>query len=149
MKFKTTYLGLFLIILFFASTLAFAGLQSFYYKEEKIEIPTQNIINYELNPEQESYLMENGYTIIKFEYSVNCLNCLEQKNFLEQIANSPFFKNQVFLQEILTTTTIPKIKIASMYGQKILEDETQEKIIDSLCELLVNPPVQCVLREVG
>lgn len=133
-----------LIIILFISSLIFTTLQSFA-PTKTIEIPKQNIVE-KLNTEQENYLIEKGYTILKIQYNVNCEKCLAQKIFLEQIASSPQFKNQVFLEEILTDTKTPKIEMISMYGRKILENESEEKIIDALCEIIINPPVQCAFR---
>jgi lipopolysaccharide export LptBFGC system permease protein LptF len=145
MKIKPTYLGIFLIILFLVSSFAFTSFQTFH---PSVQIPNQNILEQELKPEQKSYLLENGYTLIEIKYNINCENCLNQKNFLEQIASSQGFKEQIYLQAIQTDTKIPKIKIESIYGTKILENETQEKIIDAICELLVNKPLTCTLRSI-
>jgi hypothetical protein len=143
---KTAYAGIFLIALFLVSSLAYTGYHFLY--PTKVEIPTKNILEEELKPEQKNYLLEKGYTLIEIRYSLNCENCLSQKNLLEQIANSQGFKEQIFLQNIADNTNVPKIKIESIYGTKILENESQEKIIDALCELLVNPPLACALRKV-
>jgi hypothetical protein len=145
MKIKPSYLGILLIILFLASSLAYSGIKSF---SPTIQIPNQNILEQELKAEQKSYLLEKGYTLIEIKYSINCENCLNQKNLLEQIASSPGFKEQIYLQTIQADTKIPKIKIESIYGTKILENETQEKIINAICELLVNPPLACTLRNI-
>jgi hypothetical protein len=143
---KTAYAGIFLIALFLVSSLAYTGYHFFH--PARVEIPTKNILEEELKPEQKNYLLEKGYTLIEIRYSLNCENCLSQKNLLEQIANSQGFKEQIFLQNIADNTNVPKIKIESIYGTKILENESQEKIIDALCELLVNPPLVCALRKV-
>jgi len=143
---KTAYAGIFLIALFLVSSLAYTGSHFFY--PARVEIPNKNILEEELKPEQKNYLLEKGYTLIEIRYSLNCENCLSQKNLLEQIANSQGFKEQIFLQNIADNTNVPKIKIESIYGTKILENESQEKIIDALCELLVNPPLACALRKV-
>jgi hypothetical protein len=146
MKIKSSYLGILLIILFLFSSLAFTGFQSFHHPS--IEIPNQNILEQELKAEQKSYLLEKGYTLIEIKYNINCENCLSQRNLLEQIASSPGFKEQIYLQTIQADTKIPKIKIESIYGTRILENETQEKIINAICELLVNPPLACTLRNI-
>jgi hypothetical protein len=145
MKIKPTYLGILLIILFLLSSLAYTGSL---HRSSTPKIPESNIIEKELDPEQKSLLLEKGYTLISIWYSINCENCLNQKNFLEQIASSSQFKEQIFLQMIQSNTTIPRIKVESIYGTKILENESQEKIINAICELLINPPLACTLRKI-
>lgn len=126
------------------STFAFSLLQSFSPVEKPITLPEENIINYELTPEQESILLQNGKTIAKFYYYSGCVECTTQLSFLESIANQ--FSNQIILQETLSNRT--SLTIIGYYGQENLINATQEEIFDTFCELMINPPVACITRKV-
>lgn len=138
-KFKWTWVGLLIILLYLISLFAYAGLQSV----RRTTPPQNNIIHYSLDPGLRNALIQNGATIIRFEYNENCNGCLEQRFYLEKIAEE--FKQQVLLEEIVNATVdIPITTIASRYGNHTLVNATQDEIFDSLCELMTFPPVACV-----
>jgi hypothetical protein len=149
---KPAIIGLFLIFIMFGSTIAYSILQSVRFGETtEAELPKENIINYKLIPELKNLLLRQGRTVITYEYNLMCDNCLEQKNFLEQMVSSDQFKRQLFLEEVLsnsTEKTMPNIIIFSAYNQRILSNATQDEIIDALCEVVISPPVGCTLRKV-
>lgn len=140
-KIKSAWIGLLLVGIMLISTFAYAGLQSF----RRTAPPQSNVIDYELDSGLRNALIQQGATIIKFEYNENCEGCVEQKFYLEQIAEE--FKEQVFLEEIVNTSIdIPKIMIASIYGNATYTNATQDDIFNGLCELMTYPPVACVAR---
>ena len=142
---KTTILAMFFIFLMVGSTLAYSILQVFSPSEPGIELPEGNIIDYELTSEQEIRLLTNGKTILRFEYYLTCVECLDQKTLLEGLTNQ--FSNQILLQEILTDDST-SLTITSRYGQEDLKNITQDTVIDSLCSLMADPPVGCIRRGV-
>jgi thiol-disulfide isomerase/thioredoxin len=142
-KKKTTLIGLILIILLLGSTLAYAIIQSI--SPGKIK---DNIVDFELTREQENELIQNRKTILKFYYSLDCNSCMEQKSFLEELVKSEGYKNQLFLERILANVTEPSLTIISAYGGKFLPNATKDEILDVLCDLMVSPPEECVLKKV-
>lgn len=149
-KIKTAIAGIVIIFLMLGSTFAYSVLQSVKGGEKKeVTLPEKNIVEQELTPEQESLLLSNGNTILKFRYNLACNNCLSQLSFLESLASSSQFKNQIMLEEILVgDVTSPQLEITSMYGQDSLNNVTQEKILESVCGLMIQPPLDCTLRAV-
>lgn len=161
MKIKPAYIGLLLIAIMFGSTIAYGILQAaFYGTTARIELPKENIVSHELTEEQENLLLRNGKAILRYEYNLVCNNCLEWKSLLEQLTSSQQFQNQIFLQEILINQTdveLPRLKITGFrisadqasIDQQLLEGNiTQDDIINSVCDLVLQPPVQCALRKV-
>lgn len=139
-------IALFLIFIMVGSSVAFSILQSVRTPKAELELPNTNIINYELKPEVENYLIQNGRTIIRLDYALACVECLNRKAFLESAANQ--FSDQIMLVEIVTTESIPSLTATSIYGQRSLSNVTEEEIVDVLCELMVKPPVFCAVRKV-
>jgi len=138
-------IALIFIILMFGST--FAIFITFRTTEETIEIPNQRIINYRLNEQQRSYLLQRGYTLMEYSYFTGCLECANIKNELEQISlNSD---DQIFLQELVSTESVStSLSIASLKDQKTLENPTEEEIESTVCEILINRPLWCISAEI-
>ncbi|MEM7821785.1 MAG: hypothetical protein QXX38_03190, partial [Candidatus Aenigmatarchaeota archaeon] len=114
---------------------------------DETKIPEKNIINYELNDRQKYILLQNGKVIAKFIYNINCLECLQQKSYLESFATQ--YSNQIFLEEITNTTTQNStLFLESLRGYEVLTNVTQENAFNVFCELMLQPPVDCVLRKV-
>lgn len=150
LKVKPAYLGLFMIVVMLSSTLAYGILQAIYYPaQEKIELPSSNVIDYQLTTKQETVLMKQGKIVVLYLYNLTCANCLYQRQFLEQLTTQSKLKDQLFLQTILTDEKgkLPKITAISYNGQKDLLNATDEEVIDTLCKLATNPPVECALRQ--
>jgi len=143
---KHSFLAMFFIILMLVSTFAYTFLRSVNNPTKKITLPEQNIIDFELTADQEVYAYSQGKTVAKFYYYSGCLECSEQLSFLESLANQ--FSDQVILEEILTKDGTHKLTITSYYGQRNLDDATDEEILDVFCELMVRPPVMCATRKV-
>jgi len=124
-----------------------------------IQVPTTDIVDYELTSEQENAILRQGKAVIRFEYSLNCEKCLETQSILEEIVNLKQFKDQIVLEEIKSSATdLPRVNIIGFavegnqinVGQKILQSTnvTEGEIINSLCGLMLQPPVECALRNV-
>ncbi len=149
-KIKPAHIGLIVIVmLMLGMVIAPNIMQSFWYSGESTKLPESNIINYELNSNQENILIRNGMTILKFYHNSTCANCPEQESFLENLMGSTDFGNQLFLEKILSTDKkLPKLTIISYYGGETLVNATDDEILDTLCELLISPPLECTLRNV-
>jgi len=138
-------IALIFIILMFGST--FAIFITFRAPEETIQIPDQKIINYRLNEEQRSFLLQRGYTLMEYSYFTGCLECANIKNKLEQITlNSD---DQVFLQELVSTESVStSLSIASLKDQKTLDNPTDEEIESTVCKIVINRPLWCISAEI-
>ena len=140
-------IALIFIILMFGSTFAYAILNAFMAPEQTTQIPNQRIINYRLNEQQRSYLLQRGYTLIEYSYFTGCIECANIKNKLEQITlNSD---DQIFLQELISTESVStSLSIASLKDQKTLYDPTDEEIESIVCDILINRPLWCITAEI-
>ena len=114
-----------------------------------VQLPTTNIVDYELTPGQETEILRQGKTIIRFEYNVTCERCFEIQNLLEQLVNLNQFKDQVVLEEIKSTSgDLPKVSIIgfTIGDNQINVDQnnlqgvnvTESGIINSLCNLMLS-----------
>jgi len=138
MKMKTL-IGVALLIMMLLSTFTYSFIGGF--RRRSTEMPTGNIVKYQLSPEQESELIRQGKTIVTFTYTKDCSNCQEALNFLEQVATG--YKDQVFLVEKEGNST--SVLVKSMNGQRMIGSITEERITSLICDLMVQPPSTCVL----
>ncbi|MBI2005246.1 MAG: hypothetical protein HYS80_00600 [Candidatus Aenigmarchaeota archaeon] len=118
-------------------------IQSFYPKQNT-QLPESNIINYQLDSSLRDALIQYGATIITFEYNMGCNNCVDQKSTLEFFANE--YKQQIWLEEIMDDSLdASEMTLSSVYGEDSLIDANETQIVNSLCNLMVAPPVACAL----
>lgn len=144
MKFKPAWIGLFLIAVMLFSTFAYAVIQSLSPKQNT-QLPESNIIDYQLDPNLRNALIQYGATVITFEYNMGCNNCINQKATLEFFANE--YKQQIWLEEIVDESLdVSKITISSVYGEDNVVDANETQLYNSLCKLMVSPPVTCALQ---
>jgi hypothetical protein len=144
---KSKIVGIFFIILMLIPAYSFiSGIRTAQPPSEAT-LPGTNIIDYELTAQQEDLLLQNGKVVAKFTYSINCLECLQQKSYLESFARQ--YSNQIFLVEISNATVhTSALHANSLRGYETLANVTQENILDVFCELMLQPPVDCALRKV-
>ncbi|MBI1978792.1 MAG: hypothetical protein HYS62_01875 [Candidatus Aenigmarchaeota archaeon] len=145
MKFKSSWIGLFLIAVMLFSTFAYAVIQSLYPKQAPT-LPDSNIIDYALEPALKDALVQYGATVITFEYNLGCNNCVNQKATLEFFATD--YKEQIWLEEIHDDNLdVSTIRMSSVYGEENLVDANETQIVSSLCGLMVAPPATCALQK--
>jgi len=146
---KKTVISLFFMFLMVGSTVTYALLQAVKQPEQQVELPSSNVVDYELTEEQESLLMQNGKVILKYLYSQSCDGCLQKKNVLDSVAADETFSGQVVIEQVLSSKQgLPLLTIVSYKGQKVLTNYTNEDLLDALCELMVQPPVGCAVRKI-
>lgn len=143
-KMKT--IALIFILLMFGSTFTYALLNAFGEKEEKIQIPQEKILNYELNEQQKKYLLPKGYTLILYSYTTGCLDCINVKNDLERITQNS--DNQIFLQEVVKSEGISVVTIVSLNGGKTINNPTINELENSICDVLIQRPLWCVSTKI-
>ena len=149
MKVKPAVIALIMLVVYLLSTIAYVGLQS---RRSTTQLPTTNILNYTLDFQLRNAFIKYGSTILTFEYSSNCDNCFEQKNFLESFSKN-YKQNlgtdfyNIYLEEVLNETiNLSKLTIESNVGNRTLVNPTQNETFDAICNLMSSPPVICVAR---
>ena len=152
MKKIYTYAGLGIIALMFLSIPGYAFLQSTSFATTQtttpqVPLPNTNIIDYQLSSQQENALLQQGKTILAFSYSLNCQDCTVKKNLVESFLQTGPFASQLFLEELTTNQTSSTLTISSGYGQQHVTNITSTEITSVLCQLVYQPPVQCVLNK--
>lgn len=146
------FLAIVLLLIMLASTITGFALQSLNLNRQDaeqriVEIPTSNVIDYELTNEQKEFLMRQGKTILEYRYQLVCDNCATQRAYLQAATNE--LSDQIFLQEIVDDgVTRPTLEMSSFYGRQSFADPTTDQIFDGLCAIMANPPVRCVTKNV-
>lgn len=144
---KNRTIALIFIFLMVGSTVAYAILSIFGTKNQQtFFIPDQKILNYELSQEQINFLISRYITIIKYDYPSNCVNCLEVKKILEDITQNS--DNQIFLQEIETNITKPKLYVYNILNETTIDDPTPSIAATSVCKILISSPMWCVINQI-
>lgn len=149
-KIKPAYIGLFLIGIMFLSTFAFIALQATFYSpsQQKIQVPTANVVNSRLTLNQQNFLLSQGKTIMTYQYDETCVPCLQQRQFLEQLTLNSKLSDQLFLEVLPAQNQQTSLILVSYYGRIDLGNATQQEVISALCQILVNKPVECALQQV-
>jgi hypothetical protein len=139
-------IGMVLIGIMFVSTFAFSIIQStiFGSRQQKIQPPKNRILNYYLSPQQKNTILNYGGSIITFVYPQNCQKCLNQKNYLESLTEK---YNWLYLEEISSKVNSTTIYVLGVYGQKILENKSNEDVFTALCEVSYQAPLECALKQ--
>ncbi len=142
---KMKIMALFFIILMFGSTLAYTINSLFSEKDDQLQIPQDKVLNYALNEQQKNYLVKNGYTLITYDYSSGCIECINIKKDLEKITQNS--DGQIYLQEI-NSEGLNKINIISRNGQKIVNKPTINQTEEAVCNLLSQRPIWCLTSQI-
>lgn len=141
---------IFVIAFFLFETVAIGFLQfGGRLSNPKQELPESNIIDHELSVEEENTLIGNGITLVKFYFSNNCLECMNQRTYLEFLANN--YKDQIFLEELISSRTdqvLPTVLISSIRDTQTFSNITNDELTNKLCDLMVQPPIEfrCAIR---
>jgi len=137
------YIGILIIAIFVFSSLAYSFIQGsrFSGANMQVSLPKKSIINYKLSKEQTELALRKGYTIVLLEYKPG-FN--EVKNYLEAFAEKE--KKQMILEEIVGNQTFLEVK--SLKGSSSLSNPTVNQTEDLICQYLLEPPMECVLRQV-
>lgn len=158
MKIKKAYLGLLILAIMFGSSLAYPLLQGLS-GGGTVQLPNTNIVSYPLTLQQQYLALSKGMVVLDYRYDSSCKNCSSMKNYLEQLVSSQQFKPQTFLQEVLVNgTIIPTLNITGfkIEGRNITLDYislkndniTQNITFNSICEVMLQPPIDCALKKV-
>lgn len=138
---KQQIIALVFVLLMVGSVIA-SFLGSFNPAEEEVEVPQQRVLTYRLNDQQRKYLLTRGYTLIEFSYPPVCFECENQKVKLEDIVARS--DGQVYLQELSGQSDSSTLAITSLKGQKTIEYSSDEKVRDTVCDMMLNAPIWCI-----
>ena len=151
-----TIAAIIFMILMLGSTIAYSFIQAVNFGlsgGSKTNLPTTNIIDYELTIDQEQLVLNQGKTIVKYSYSSTCVECLSFANQLESLANQ--MNGQIFVERLLQnsvqnqTASPATLTFTSSQNSKIYSNPSSSDVVDGLCEVLVNPPVDCAIRKLN
>jgi hypothetical protein len=140
-----------LLVLTLGSTAAFGLLQSFAWgnggETAHIELPAESVVDYGLTAAQKNYAVGIGRTLLEYRYPMSCPSCAEQGAYIEFLVSK--YPDQLLLQEISDNSlSKPTLNALSYYGTRTLADPSQESIFNTLCDMMVQPPVSCATRNV-
>jgi hypothetical protein len=148
-----TIAALIFIVLMVGSSIAFTFIQASQLGltggSSQVTLPSTSIIDYELSLDQEQLALQKGMTIIKYSYSSTCTQCLTVVNQLEGVANQ--FNTQVYLENLASQSAndASVLTFTSSQNSKIYNNPTTNNIIDGLCAALIQPPIECTLRNIN
>ncbi len=147
------WIGILLIGIMFLSSIAFAVVQSLFSgqppqqeqtNQNQAGLPSQLIIDYRMSPAQFQEAISRGFTVATYKYDKNCIACVDERGFIEQLVLSKDFQNQIILEEIEKNGE-SELEVASFFGKKKLENIDANSTIKVFCELVANPPLGCVV----
>lgn len=144
------WIGVILIGLMFFSSLAFAAIQSVTTvvqpgaDQQAADIPTQQIIDYRMTPQQFQMALGRGLTVATYKYGKDCVECIDQRGLLEQAVMSQEFNGQIILEEIETTEPTSLV-VESFVGRRDVESIDQQSLVNAFCELVAQPPIGCAV----
>ncbi len=146
---KKQMMALFVVVIFFGSTIAFAIIQSFGDNSTPESSTPKTIsdqrIFTEYDPIMENLFVQNGYTIAVLDYDGSC--CQDIIDYIESISSDTNGQVAVFklADETINQTAL---KIKSLINTQKLsgEEVTIENTFDSLCTIMMQAPLECGLR---
>jgi len=152
-----TIAAILFMVLMLGSTIAYSFIQAINFGlgggSSKTELPKTNIIDYELSIDQEQLVLTQGKTVIKYSYSSTCVECISLANQLELLANqqNSQISGQVLVELLLQTSAnqTATMSLTSSQNSKIYPNPTMNDLVDGLCEVLINPPTDCIIRKIN
>lgn len=144
------WIGVILIGLMFFSSIAFAAVQAFYTpviqtpQQQAADIPSEQIIDQRMSPQQFQAAIGRGLTVATYKYSNDCVECIETKGLLEQAVLSKEFNGQIILEEVETDEP-SSLVVESFVGRREVQSMDQQSIVDVFCELVAQPPLACAV----
>jgi hypothetical protein len=148
---KSALIGMFFILLMLGSSVSYVLLSAVSTPQntgDETELPSTNIINYELNSEQEQLLLQSGMVLAKFSYSTGCSVCQQQKSYIESFAKQ--HSTQILVEEIAGSVIMEnsELFVESGKGSYTVTNVTQDRVFDAFCKVMYQPPIDCVLNKV-
>ncbi|MCS7135380.1 MAG: hypothetical protein NZ893_03010 [Candidatus Aenigmarchaeota archaeon] len=141
---KQKVLSIIFILILLGSVLAYVIIGFFGNKNQSF-LPENRIINYKLNQNQVMLLVSYYFTVVEYNYTSDCLECLEVKNRLEELTQNS--EGQMYLQEILVETK-PTLYIVNAFNETLIEEPTVSQAVNAVCDSLLSTPVWCTINRI-
>jgi hypothetical protein len=140
MKVERRTIGLILISLMFLSTFAYTLVERFSYfarTQEAEGLPNERII-FSISENQKILAISSGFTLAYFNYTSPFS---EIKSYLEALTRN----HRIYLIEALSNEN--SLKMESLRGSREIKNPTLNQTIDLLCQIMIDRPIDCVMRE--
>jgi len=132
------------ILILVGSTIAY-GLISLLGPKNDYSIPKEKIINYKLSQTQVALLVQNYFTVVEYNYTIGCVECIQVKNYLEDLTQNS--DGQIYLQEIIVNDS-PRLYLINVLNETVIENPTPDQAIDVVCNNLISTPVWCAMNRI-
>ena len=147
---KKRVMTLFVVLIFFGSTIAFAVIGALGLTTQQPQQPTTIPNERTFNTSDtllENFFVQNGYTVAVLNYNGTC--CEEILNYLEGMSSDNRGQIAVFKNDN-SGINQKSLKITSLFKTTVLvnEEVTTENIFDNLCEIMISTPLECGLKKV-
>ena len=148
---RNKFIAIFFGLMMLGSTATYALMQAFNFfgtPKTQAQLPSSYIVQERLSDAVEELIISQQRTVVQFYYSPNCLQCIRQRNVLESYVNQNV--GQIYLEEIQTSNApADNIIMKSLLNEKTLINANESNIQNAFCDVLIQPPAQCALRNLN
>ena len=141
---KQRVLAIVFMVILIGSTVAY-GIIALFGPKNDYSIPKERVINYKLNQVQVALLVQNYFTVVEYNYTNGCLECVQVKNYLEDLAQNS--DGQMYLQEILVEDE-PKLYLINALNETVINNPTPAQAVDIVCSRLLSTPLWCAINRI-
>ncbi|MEM5799433.1 MAG: hypothetical protein QXZ43_02095 [Candidatus Aenigmatarchaeota archaeon] len=141
---KQRVLAIIFILILVGSSVAY-GIIALFGPKQNFSIPQERILNYKLNNMQVNLLVENYFTVVEYNYTSACLECIQIKSYLEDLTQNS--NGQIYLQEILVNDK-NSLHILNILNETLIEEPTASQAINAICDNLLSTPTWCAINRI-
>ena len=140
---KQRIAALFIVIIFGMSSVAFVfGFLSGTPQQDEIK-PLENfIVEGQVDPRVEDAYYKGGFSWMKFYYTDKNNLLYQSVDQFPDIFKAPNGQKQLIIQKLESNESY--VYVYSVNGQEELTNLTEEKLIESVCRVVVLPPPDCL-----
>ncbi|MFH8092328.1 MAG: hypothetical protein QXM38_00045 [Candidatus Aenigmatarchaeota archaeon] len=137
-------LSIIFILILMGSVLAY-GIIALFGNNKTSYLPKERILNHKLDPAQVALLVNYYYTVIEYNYTTDCMECLQIKNYLEELTQNS--DGQIYLQEIIVDQN-SSLYIVNILNETLIENPSLSEAINAVCDSLITTPVWCAINRI-
>jgi len=128
---------IFLVCILLISTISY-NYTAYFVSNKNIHLPKERILS-RLDEKERDLLIRLGYTIIYYNFSSE-----------ERDENLEYLKNILREKPVVLVLNFDsnKIVIESLKGKREKVSPSLNETIDMICEIMIDAPLECVLREI-